>query len=47
MTVQENGKEVTKEVNMTELNKMRLEYARQQDAELYKDERTTPLKKED
>ena len=47
VTVQENGKEVTKEVNMTELNKMRLEYARQQDAELYKDERTTPLKKED
>ena len=47
VTVQENGKEVTKEVNMNELNKMRLEYARQQDAELYKDERTTPLKKED
>ena len=47
VTVQENGKEVTKEVNMTELNKMRLEYARQQDAELYKNERTTPLKKED
>lgn len=47
VTVQENGKEVTKEVNMTELNKMRLEYARQQDAELYKDERTTPLKKEE
>lgn len=47
VTVQENGKEVTKEVNMTELNKMRLEYARQLDAELYKDERTTPLKKEE
>ena len=47
MTLQENGAEVTKEVSMSELNKMRLEYARRQDMELYKDERTTPLKKED
>ena len=47
VTLQENGAEVTKEVSMSELNKMRLEYARRQDMELYKDERTTPLKKED
>ena len=46
VTVQENGKEVTKEVTMSEVNKMRLEYARQLDAELYKDERTAPLNKE-
>ena len=43
VTVEENGKTVTKEVNLAEANRLRLELARQRDAELYKDERTTPL----
>lgn len=47
ITVAENGREVTKKVNQAELNKLRLEMARQQDEELYKDERTTPLAKEE
>mgnify|MGYP000790309118 CR=1 FL=1 len=39
-------------ISASEMNKRRLEYARQQDAERYKDERTVPLselehKKED
>ena len=41
-----------KNVSASEMNKRRLEYARQQDEEKYKDERTVPLselenKKED
>ncbi|MGN0983981.1 MAG: YidC/Oxa1 family membrane protein insertase [Gemmiger sp.] len=47
ITVKENGAEVTKKVNQSELNKLRLEMARRQDEELYKDERTTPLAKEE
>lgn len=43
VTVEENGKTVTKEVNLAEANRLRLELARQREAELYKDERTTPL----
>ena len=43
VTVEENGKAVTKEVNLAEANRLRLELARQREAELYKDERTTPL----
>ena len=43
VTVEENGKSVTKEVNLAEANRLRLELARQREAELYKDERTTPL----
>lgn len=43
VTVQENGKDVTKEVSLAEANKLRLEEARRREAELYKDERTTPL----
>ena len=43
VTVEENGKTVTKEVNLAEASRMRLELARQREAELYKDERTTPL----
>ena len=43
VTVQENGKNVTKEVSLAEANKLRLEEARRREAELYKDERTTPL----
>ena len=42
-----NGKEVSKDLNQAELNKYRLEMARKQDEEKYKDERTEPLKKED
>ena len=45
MTIEENGQTVTKEVTGTEANKLRLELARQREAELYKDERTTPLQK--
>ena len=43
MTVEENGKTVTREVTKGEENKLRLEMARKREAELYKDERTTPL----
>ena len=43
VTVEENGKSVTKEVNLAEATRLRLELARQREAELYKDERTTPL----
>ena len=46
------GEVVEKNISASEMNKRRLEYARQQDAERYKDERTVPLselehKKED
>ena len=43
VTVEQNGKQVEKEVTLGEANKLRLEMARQREAELYKDERTTPL----
>ena len=43
VTVEENGKTVTKEVTKGEENKLRLEMARKREAELDKDERTTPL----
>ena len=43
VTVEENGRTVTKEVTKGEENKLRLEMARKREAELYKDERTTPL----
>lgn len=43
VTVEENGKTVTKEVTGGEANKLRLEMARKREAELYKDERTAPL----
>ena len=39
----ENGKEITRSVNEAELNRLRLEMARKQDEEKYKDERTVPL----
>lgn len=45
--VKENGQNVTKEVNQSEMDRLRLELARKMDAELYKDERTTPLNKEE
>ncbi|MBQ5755471.1 MAG: membrane protein insertase YidC [Oscillospiraceae bacterium] len=41
------GKEVTREVNQAELNKLRLERARALDEEKYKDERTEPLTKKE
>lgn len=44
--VEQNGKQVEKEVTLGEANKLRLEMARQREAELYKDERTTPLNKD-
>ena len=43
LTIEENGQTVTKEVTGGEANKLRLELARKREAELYKDERTTPL----
>ncbi|MDY4166757.1 MAG: YidC/Oxa1 family membrane protein insertase [Fournierella sp.] len=43
VTVVENGKEITRSVNEAELNRLRLEMARKQDEEKYKDERTVPL----
>ena len=46
VTVEQNGKQVEKEVTLGEANKLRLERARQLEAELYKDERTTPLNKD-
>ena len=52
VTDEKTGKTVEKNVSASEMNKRRLEYARQLDAERYKDERTVPLselehKKED
>ena len=49
---EKTGEIVEKNISASEMNKRRLEYARQQDAERYKDERTVPLselqnKKED
>lgn len=49
---EKTGKVVEKQISASEMNKRRLEYARQLDAERYKDERTVPLseleqKKED
>ena len=46
VTVELNGKQIEKEVTLGEANKLRLEMARQREAELYKDERTTPLNKD-
>ena len=46
LTVEENGKTVTKEVSLADANKIRLELARKREAELHKDERTTPLNTE-
>lgn len=46
VTVEQNGKQIEKEVTLGEANKLRLEMARQREAELYKDERTTPLNKD-
>ena len=43
VTLEGTGKTVTKEVTGGEANKLRLELARKREAELYKDERTTPL----
>jgi len=45
VTVEQDGKQVEKEVNLAEANRIRLELARQREAELHKDERTTPLAK--
>lgn len=52
VTDEKTGKTVEKNISASEMNKRRLEYARQLDAERYKDERTVPLselehKKED
>ncbi len=52
VTDEKTGQTVEKNVSASEMNKRRLEYARQVDAERYKDERTVPLselehKKED
>lgn len=46
VTVEQNGEKIQKEVTLGEANKLRLELARQREAELYKDERTTPLNKD-
>ena len=46
VTVEENGETVTREVGLADANKLRLELARKREAELYKDERTTPLEHE-
>ncbi|MFR3226988.1 MAG: YidC/Oxa1 family membrane protein insertase [Blautia massiliensis (ex Durand et al. 2017)] len=43
LTYEENGETVTCEVTGAEANKLRLELARRREAELHKDERTTPL----
>ena len=40
---EKTGEVVEKNISASEMNKRRLEYARQQDAERYKDERTVPL----
>ena len=42
-TVDESGKEVVKSVTEAEMNRYRIELARKQDEEKYKDERTVPL----
>jgi len=52
VTDEKTGEVVEKNISASEMNKRRLEYARQLDAERYKDERTVPLselqnKKED
>ena len=52
VTDEKTGKTVEKNISASEMNKRRLEYARQMDEERYKDERTVPLselehKKED
>ncbi len=47
VTVEQNGKAGRKRGHPgSEANKLRLEMARQREAELYKDERTTPLNKD-
>ena len=43
VTDPKTGKSMEKNLSASEMNKRRLEYARQQDAERYKDERTVPL----
>ena len=43
VVVDESGQEVVKDVNQAELNRLRLERARQRSLEKYSDERTTPL----
>ena len=43
VTDEKTGKTVEKNISASEMNKRRLEYARQLDAERYKDERTVPL----
>ncbi len=40
---EKTGEIVEKNVSASEMNKRRFEYARQLDAERYKDERTVPL----
>ena len=52
VTDPKTGKTTEKNISASEMNKRRLEYARQLDEEKYKDERTVPLselenKKED
>ena len=47
VVVVEEGKEVKKQVNEAELNRLRLERARALDEEKYKDERTRPLTEEE
>ena len=43
VTDPKTGKVTEKNLSASEMNKCRLEYARQLDAERYKDERTVPL----
>ena len=43
MVDEKTGKTVEKNVSASEMNKLRLEYARKLDEEKYKDERTVPL----
>ena len=43
VTDEKTGETVEKNISASEMNKRRLEYARQLDAERYKDERTVPL----
>ena len=43
VTDPKTGKVTEKNLSASEMNKRRLEYARQLDAERYKDERTVPL----
>ena len=43
VTDTKTGETVEKNLSASEMNKRRLEYARQLDAERYKDERTVPL----